>query len=70
MLYRDLHWDLIDLYFLYLVFFGGGFVLMIVGLVGGKIAKRNAELQERAVEAQRGVSHREARHQHEPVARV
>ena len=48
MLYRDLHWDLIDLYFLYLVFFfGGGFVLMIVGLVGGKIAKRNAELQER-----------------------
>ncbi|TDI37418.1 MAG: hypothetical protein E2P02_22800 [Acidobacteria bacterium] len=47
-LYRDLRWELIGFYFIFVVVFGGaGFGLMAAGLFGGKKAKREAELQER-----------------------
>ena len=46
-LYRDLRWELIGFYSIFLVVFGGaGFGLMAMGLLGGKKAKREAELKE------------------------
>ena len=47
-LYRDLRWELIGFYSIFLVVFGGaGFGFIGLGLFGSKKVKREAELQER-----------------------
>ena len=47
-LYRDLRWELLGFYSIFLVVFGGaGFGFVAMGIFGGKKAKREAELKER-----------------------
>ena len=47
-LYRDLRWELLGFYSIFLVVFGGaGFGFVAMGIFGGKKSKREAELKER-----------------------